>query len=51
MLSQPFLDRKAGYSSIVIEHWSETILSFNHGMPQIVDAPLTLTFEPTLETY
>ena len=51
MLSQPFLNRKAGSSSIMNEHCSETIWIFHDAMPKIVDAPLTLTFEVTLEPY
>jgi len=51
MLSQPFLKRKAGYSSIMNERCSETIWIFHDAMSKIVDAPLTLTFELTLETY
>jgi len=51
MLSQSFLTRKAGYSSIMNECCSETIWIFHDAMPKIVDAPLTLTFELTLETY
>jgi len=30
---------------------TETILIFHDALPQIVDAPLMLTFELTLETY
>ena len=51
MFSQPFLTRKASYSSIMNEHCSKTILIFHDTMPIIDDAPLMLTFEHTLETY
>jgi len=50
MLSQSFVTRKAGYSSIVSEYCSETIWIFQDAMPKIIDALLTLTFELTLET-
>jgi len=51
MLSQPLLTRKAGYSSIMSECCSETIWIFIDAMPKIVDTPLMLTFELTLEIY
>jgi len=51
MLSQPFLNWKAGYSSIMNERCSETIWIFHYAMPIIIDALLTLTSELTLETY
>jgi len=51
MFSQPFWTRKAGCSSIINELCSEIIWIFHDAMPIIVDAPLTLTFELTLETY
>jgi len=51
MLLQLFLNRKAGYSSIMNERCSETIWIFHDAIPKIVDASLTLTFALTLETY
>jgi len=51
MMSYPILNRKAGYSSIMNERCSETIWIYDDAMPKIVDGPLTLTFELTLETY
>jgi len=51
MLSQPLFNRKTGYSSIMNEHCSETILIFQDAMRNILDAPLMLTFELTSETY
>ena len=51
MLLQPFLNGKAGYSSILNKRCSETIWIFHDAMPKIVDTPLTLTFELTSETY
>jgi len=51
MLSQPLLNKTAGYSSIMNERCSDTIWMLHDATPKIVDAPLTLTFELTLETY
>jgi len=51
MLSQSFLNRKVGYSSILNERCSETIWIFHNALPEIIDALLTLTFELTLDTY
>ena len=51
MLSQTFLNRKAGYGSILNERCSKTIWNFQDVMPNIVDALLMLTFEVTIETY
>jgi len=51
MLLPPFLNRTAVYSSIMNERCSETIWVFHDAMPTIIDAPLMLTFELTLETY
>jgi len=51
MLLQLFLNRRLGYSLIMNERCSETICIFQDAMPKIVNAPLTLTFELTLEKY
>jgi len=51
MLSQPILNRKAASSSSLNEPCSETIWIIHEAMPIIVDAPLTLTFELTIESY
>jgi len=49
-LAPQFLNRQAGYSSIMNERSSETIWIFHDAMPKIIDTPLTLTFELTSET-
>jgi len=51
MLSQPFLNRKAGNISIMNGLCSETIWIVHDAMLKIVHAPLMLTFQLTLETY
>ena len=51
MFSEAFRNRKAGYCSIVNERCSETIWIIHVAMPKIFDAPLTLTFGLTLQTY
>jgi len=51
MLSQPVLNRKVGYSSIITERCSEAIWIFDDVMPKFFDPLLTLTFELTFEIY
>jgi len=51
MLLKQSLHRKAGYSSIMFERCSKTIWILHYAILKIVDAPVTLTFELTLEVY